>query len=189
MTPSAGAQGSPGSPHPLRLAAQTRGLPCVSAGDSCFPEGGPSCLSLLPSPLGLTAGAPQPHGTAQAQLPAAALPSPGVPQLCLPVVTRGREVRWVRGLSEHRSLEGGTPPGPPPEPPAGVPAPPVNSLQRLCMLLSCPRELRSKALHPHPGSPPHLWAAPPRCLLQFPPICLITIFLPLVAAKRVSYHL
>lgn len=94
----------------------------------------------------------------------------------------------MRGLSEHRSLEGGTP-GPPPEPPAGVPSPPVNSLQHLCMLVSGPCGLTSKALRQDPGSPPHLWATPPRCLLHSPPICLITIFLPLVAAKRVSYHL
>lgn len=174
---------------PWGLSRRTCGLSCASARHLGFPEGGPSCLSLLPSPLGLTAGVPpSPVGPPRAQLPAAALPSPGSPSSACalsPQAGRGGgcEGSVSTGLWEEA-------PKPHPEPPAGAPAPPVNSLQHLCVLASAPvgsrarpsAQVRAPLLTS--GRPPSLSAALPSLSR-----CLLPIFLPPVAAERVSYHL
>lgn len=78
----------------------------------------------------------------------------------------------MRRLSEHWPMGGG-PQTPPLSSPRRGACAPVTSLQHLCMLVSASSGLTSKAPSaPDPGAPPHLWAAPPRCLPHSLPLSL-----------------
>lgn len=124
----------------------------------------------------------------QQECPPSSVGSPGTASHSCPPQPRGPQALpawWVRGLSEHWFMEGG------PQTSScasrrGTWAPSKLPAASLRVGVS-PRGLMSKTLRPDPGAPPYLWAAPSlSAALPSLSLCLIPIFLPLVAAERVS---